>query len=379
MMTIVIYRSGYAGRTAQISWPDESHGVNNYIAEGGMEQYPNKLAAKLPQGMVKTNHRVTNVSKNGGGTYTIDIMKRDGNSYTHIRMTADTVVLAAPPVSLRKLSVAEDMQPALFAVHQRRLGHVYVKCKDSYPTIPDRSDVDDRIYRKVPDSVLQQLISGDYGKGIFQAAYACDRFERVWRELQFHGPASVMEQVKRQLAKLDGLKEPPAGWDDTIEEVFVRINFVHRWHIESHVAGKTKHELSLQALTPNPARLPGLYLAGEAFSPEQGWTEGALWSGGRVATLIAKAKKEGTGACALSQHSEILEIQKAEGEGAKLTAESLDDFMVYRGIVFDISDWHLRHPGGVGKDILFIPSVKYRSSNSSIRESLCNLSHPLQV
>lgn len=345
--------SGYAGRTAQISWPDESHGANAFVVQGGMDQYPTQLASKLPEGMVKTNHRVTNVSKNDSGTYTIDIIKREGNDYTTLHMTADTVVLAAPPVSLRKLSVAEDMQPALFAVHQRRLGHVYVKCKDgaTYPDVPDRSDVPDRIYRKAPDSILQQLISGDYGKGIFQAAYACDRFERVWRELQFHGPEAVVHQVKRQLQRLDAMKEPPAGWDETIEEVFVRISFVHRWHIESHVMGKTKQDLALQALAPNPARLPGLYLAGEAFSPEQGWTEGALWTGGRVASMIAKAKEAGGSSCSsMSKHTARYDVQKAEG--IKLTAacngDAIDNFMLYRGIVFDTSSWDIRHPGGVG-------------------------------
>lgn len=344
--------SGYAGRTAQISWPDESHGSNAFFVQGGMDQYPKKLAAQLPDGMVMTNHRVTDVSKSDKGTYTIDIMKRDGNNYTTMRMTADSVVLAAPPVSLRRLSVAQDMQPALFAVHQRRLGHVYVKCKGTYPDIPDQPNVDDRYYRKLPDSILQQLISGDYGKGIFQAAYACDRFERVWREIQFHGPDKVMEQVKRQLARIEDLKVPPAGWDDTIEECFVRISFVHRWHIESHVNGKTKQELSLQAMSPNPARLPGLYLAGEAFSPEQGWTEGALWTGGRVAEMITRAKKApgSCSTCSVSPNSKAIAITQPDPNSPKLVANDgkTKNFMVYRGIVFDISEWHIRHPGGVG-------------------------------
>ena len=343
--------SGYAGRTAQISWPDESHGSDCFVVKGGMDQYPKTLAEKLPDGCVMTNHRATNVSKNDKGTYTVDVMKRDGNNYSPMRMTADMVVLAAPPVSLRRFSVAEDMQLALYAVHQRRLGHVYAKCKDgaSYPDVPDRSDVDDRVYRKLPDSILQQIISGDYGKGIFQAAYACDRFERVWRELQFHGPESVMQQVKRQLSRIDDLDAPPEGWDKTIEEVFVRIGFVHRWHTEAHVQGKNKQELSLQALTPNPARLPGLYLAGEAFSPEQGWTEGALWTGGRVADLIAKAKKDKACACSMSSNSKLMTIEKPDADSAKLVSKTGEDnFMVYRGIVVDVSSWDLRHPGGVG-------------------------------
>ena len=211
----------------------------------------------------------------------------------------------------------------------------------------DRSDVEDRIYRNLPGSILQQLISGDYGKGVFQAAYACDRFERVWRELQYHGPEKVMEQVKMQLKRIEDMKEPPAGWDDTIVECFVRISFVHRWHQECHLNGKRKEELSMQAMTPNPARLPGLYLAGEAFSPDQGWTEGALWTGGRVADMISKAKNQGAVAASMSSNSKFIELEKAEG--AKLKAKTGEDnFMVYRGVVFDVSDWHIRHPGGAG-------------------------------
>jgi hypothetical protein len=84
------------------------------------------------------------------------------------------------------MSVAQYMLPALFAVHERRLGHCYVRCAEGTPGVPDTSDGPDRIYRMLPESILQQIISGDYGKGagagFFQAAYACDRFERVVRE-----------------------------------------------------------------------------------------------------------------------------------------------------------------------------------------------------
>ena len=40
--------------------------------------------------------------------------------------------------------------------------------------------------------------------------------------------------------------------------------------------GKSKEQLSQQAVYPNPTNLPRLYLVGEAFSAHQGWTEGAL-------------------------------------------------------------------------------------------------------
>ena len=81
-----------------------------------------------------------------------------------------------------------------------------------------------------------QVISGDYGHSIFQAAYACDRFERVWRELQYQGPAVVKAEIESQIGKIVKEGILPQLGDVNIEEVFLRIGFVHRWPIESDVS-----------------------------------------------------------------------------------------------------------------------------------------------
>mmetsp|Transcript_34705 Transcript_34705/g.75957 ORF Transcript_34705/g.75957 Transcript_34705/m.75957 type:complete len:543 (-) Transcript_34705:227-1855(-) len=347
--------SGYAGRTAQITWPDESHGTDCFVVEGGMDAIPKAIANTLPEGCLRLNHRVSEVVKvQDGGGYEVTVVARDGNDYTTSTYKCSQVVLATPPYSLRRLSVAQDMLPALYAIHERRLGHAYVKCKpgSTYPDVPDRSDVSDRIYRKLPDSILQQIISGDYSGGIFQAAYACDRFERVWRELQYHGPETVKNEIKKQLGRITDLKIPPTGWDNTIEEVYIRIGFVHRWHIEAHVTGKTKEDLSTQAVTPNPARLPGLYLVGEAFSPFQGWTEGALWTADKAVSVIAKSRESPGGAAyeyapaTMGNHSTKIRLEKDSND--KLFVPSTPKIMMYRGLVIDVNDWYQRHPGGEG-------------------------------
>ena len=342
--------SGYAGRTSQIAWPDESHGHDCFIVEGGMDNIPKGIAKTLPEGCLRLNHRAADVEKTDGG-YEVTVVKGGANGFETVKYKCSQVVLATPPFSLRGLSVAKDIHPALFAVHERRLGHVYVKCKagSTYPDVPDKSDVSDRIYRMLPDSILQQIISGDYGGGIFQAAYACDRFERVWRELQYHGPETVKDEVKKQLGRISNLKVPPAGWDDTIEEVHIRIGFVHRWQIEAHATGKNKEELSMQAITPNASRLPGLYLIGEAFSPAQGWTEGALWTAEKAASIIAKSRKSGMynyDSAAMGKHSAKISLGKND-EG-KLTVPTTPKIMVYKGLVIDVNDWVKRHPGGEG-------------------------------
>jgi hypothetical protein len=312
-----------------------------------MDRIPKTLAEKLPEGCVETNLRVGDVEKTENG-YKISAVKRDDNNYTPVELTCSQVVLAAPPCALRGLTVAQDMMPALSAVHERRTGHAYAKCAPGTQNVPDHSNDSDRIYRKLPDSVLQQVISGDYGQGVFQAAYASDRFERVWRELQYQGSDVVMKEIKEQLGKLSNLKSPPDGWD-AIEEIHLRIGFVHRWHIEAHLTGKTKEDLSMQAITPNPGHLPGLYLIGEAFSPFQGWTEGALWTAERAVGIIAKSRTSDGGFqysdMDLSKYS--IKMQLAKDDEGKLMGPT-PMVMVYKGLVMDVEDWHARHPGGVG-------------------------------
>ena len=166
----------------------------------------------------------------------------------------------------------------------------------------------------------------------------------------------MKDQIKAQLARIGDLPSPPKGWDNAIEEVHVRIGFVHRWHTESHVTGKTKQDLSMQAITPNLSRLPGLYLVGEAFSPFQGWTEGALWTAEKAASIIAKSRDGDSATFAfdkveseLSKYARKMTVKK-DGEN-KLQAPpdaSTPKIMLYKGLVLDVNDWYQRHPGGAG-------------------------------
>jgi cytochrome b involved in lipid metabolism len=327
--------SGYAGRTAQISFPGEEHSPHNWYAPKGMHEFPEAVARTLPEGMLQLYHRVADVERideNNEYKYKISVFHAHGYEATPKTYYARQVVLAVTPFQARTFTVAQDMQPALFAVYERRLGHIYVQCKkDSNVKIPDHSEGSDRVYRMVPDNILQQLVSGDYGHGVFQAGYACDRFERVWRELQFQGGDTVVKEVKKQLARITGIDPALA---DQIEQAWVRILFFHRWQVEAHVTGKTKEELSLQALTPNPVRLPGLYLVGEAFSSQQGWTEGAVMTAAKVAELISERNKAPESGCTTSM-STFCQPCPVD-----------DTSIVYRGMVLDASHWADLHPGG---------------------------------
>jgi hypothetical protein len=98
--------------------------------------------------------------------------------------------------------------------------------------------------------------------------------------------------------------------------VHLRIGWVHRWHIEAHVAGKTKHQLSLQAVYPNSSALPNLHIIGEAFSAHQGWTEGALQTAEDCVQMILEGQSTS-------------EFAKPMAAGEKT--------MTYNGLVMDTS------------------------------------------
>lgn len=324
--------SGYAGRTAQISFPSESsHGTKHWFAPEGMNAFAQAVAKTLPEDMVKLYHRAVDVIKQDDGTYKVVVNHSHGYGFTEKHYICKQVVLAIPPFQARTLSVAQDMQPALFSVYERRLGHIYVQCKPGTVKVPDSSTGPDRIYKNIPDSILQQIVSGDYGHNVFQAGYACDRFERVWRELQFQGPEVVNDEVRKQVAKISGID--PALVDQ-IEQAFVRILFVHRWQVEAHISGKTKEELSEQCITPNPSKLPGLYLVGEAYSSQQGWTEGAVMTAAKAAEIIAEHSKEAPNTDVYSKHCQPCELD--------------DMSLLYRDLVLDASKWAELHPGGAG-------------------------------
>ena len=69
----------YAGRTAQISFPGESHGDTNYKVTKGMNEFPQAIAKKLPGGVVNPHHRCTDVEKTKNG-YRVSLMKREGTN-----------------------------------------------------------------------------------------------------------------------------------------------------------------------------------------------------------------------------------------------------------------------------------------------------------
>jgi cytochrome b involved in lipid metabolism len=324
--------SGYAGHSSLISFPGETTATKYYVVSNGMNEIVHKLAERLPQGVVNTNQRCKDVKKLADGKYQVDIVVRTPGKETYkmVSYTCDTLVLAAPPRSLRGFTVAkEGLLPVLSAVDESRLMHIYAW--SSSENVPDRSDVKDRIYEGFEDSILQQVVSGDYGpNGVFQAAYACGRFERVWRELQFQGPDIVKKEVEKQLAMID----LPRLKGIEIDKVQICTGIVHHWQQEAHVNGKTKEELMTMAVYPSPIQLPRLHLIGEAFSSKHAWTEGAL-----LTSILAVDYIKNKKLTSVSKFAQPIKKHRRKKNGNE---------MVYNGLVVDISQWRDRHPGGFG-------------------------------
>ena len=88
---------------------------------------------------------------------------------------------------------------------------------------------------------------------------------------------------------------------------------------------------------------------GEAFSPHQGWTEGALWTGDKVSEMIL-AQRDSSQTGPESEYTKAYTLEMDETGTKKNVFKGGKEMkiMVYKGLVCDVSDWHQRHPGGAG-------------------------------
>jgi hypothetical protein len=256
------------------------------VIREGFDGLVERLAEGVP---VRTGCRVLDVARIDGG-YRLAIRRRTGhNSFVDDTLTADRVVLACPPDAWRHWSVFADLEPLASCVVARPLHRLYART-----TAKDRS-----FFYVKDESVLNQKIASSYGNEWFQASYTSGRLARFWAEAFLARPSWCHKIVRRAFPGVAGLRSH--FWEKA----------VHQWRGEP---------LASFAVHPQPLRLPGLFVVGEAFSDRQGWTEGALAS---VEELVGRWDEK------------ILPV-------ARVPKNSV----VYRGMVIDIRDWLDLHPGG---------------------------------
>lgn len=302
--------TGYADQThsASGSAPYSTAANEFFVAPAGFTTLVEKLAEGVD---VRYNHRVIDV-KREHHEYTITAHCRIGhNAFETIYFRARTLFVCVPPGMCRGWTIFDQhARSVLSAVDEGELHHIYAKQR-----VPQRCHLRDA------SSLLAQSVSTQYGNEWFQASYSGGRIARFWQHVLLTSPRTFRVLLFRSLQRLwRGAVDFDRGAD--VRSHFWPVAF-HRWRAVPRFCLERAVRL---AVRPSPWYLPGVYLAGEAFSSFQAWMEGAL----ETAELALAAHRHDvtSGVCTPRFPPEHRSVVMVEGWPLDVTA------------------WSTVHPGG---------------------------------
>ena len=266
---------GSAGET------HSAYGSNPYSADGPFLVAPSgfsKLIERLEERSLKsgvevrTDARVVDIVK-AGDAYSVRTKERRGRRFASYAEDADMIVLCVPPHVWREWPLlAQNAKSLACAVDVEALHHVYVRWKDPSGPLPKETRVDD---------TLGEVVASQYdGSRWWQISYSGGRMARLWNNLALQDDKSLFDHIRQKMRHL---------FRGDFGEFDVRRHFwpfaYHKWKA---VPNFDLERSVAQSICPNPARLPGMYCAGEAFSSTQGWMEGALQTADMVLERVRK-------------------------------------------------------------------------------------------
>lgn len=299
--------TGYADETHSASGSapyQAAEATTFFVAPGGFSRLVARLAEDL---RVSFDHRVVDVTRTPEGTYQVTVSVRTGhNDFRQTTKTCNTLFVCVPPRAFRAWTILrKHARSVACAVEEGALHHVYV----ASPEAPRG------VHQQHP--LLGQVVSSQYAHSDwFQASYSGGRLARFWHHLRMASPSEYWATLRDELRRSMGLAVSSEARERS-----------HYWpaayHVWRPVVGFDLARAVLAAVKPNPERLPGVYVAGEAFSSHQAWMEGAL-------------------------ETAELALASFDGRISPRCAVPTDEWVRVEGHFVDVREWMGRHPGGVG-------------------------------
>jgi hypothetical protein len=289
--------TGYPGQThaASGSSPYVTEADKYWIATHGLDALSEGLRGQFEEqgGELMLKTRVVDVARTKTG-YALRLSRREGhNDFEALRLAARAVVICAPPHAWREWTVTQKCRSVADAVRPASLYHVYVSGGE-----PPRS------HTLMP--LGQQIPSQYEGSAWHQAMYSAGRVADFWYRMRLARPAEFAKRMQRPLRR--------------IRDHYWQHGF-HMWRPVNQFDLEHAVEASVE---PNPAELPGLYLANESHSSHQAWIEGSLEMAQRVVARLA------------------------HGDRAAHPARLPPEWVVLDGWVIDVTKWKKVHPGSAG-------------------------------
>lgn len=303
--------TGYADETRAASGtnPYMTDSDEFYVAPSGFTAIVHGMTSRLDGAgcCIDYETRVVNVRRKNG-RYHIEARRRSDDRYDSVFYRADVLVVCVPPAACREWDIMRaHARPVMSAIAPACLNHIYVR----EPSLRNVS-----FHTRDARSLLAQSIGDAYGSGWFQLSYSGGRVARLWYNLFLSHPLRYMQVLASEMWARVGGHRP-------LQRTNVRMHFwEHAYHYWVPAPGFDLSRAVDFAREPHPFKLPNLYLAGEAYSAEQAWMEGALSTADAVVERILQTHRPTTRAVDSSRE------------------------VVLDGRILDVQAWMDVHPGG---------------------------------
>lgn len=218
-----------------------------------------------------------------------------------------------PPHFVRYWTISKlYLKPLIFSVNTMSINHLY-----GYNS--DLSKFHQNKFQIFTTSSLDQVVSGNYQNNWFQVSYTAGMRADFWKHMNQLFPGKIKKIINQALANMN-LKLKISDYHQCYTE-----KAVHYW-ISTY--GFNLKQNLIKSIYPDPVNLPGLFWAGEAFSSNQGWIEGALE----------------TSELSLKQFYQVFNHQY---QFYPVKPDDITEYMILDSRVLDVSQWKKVHPGSI--------------------------------
>lgn len=222
---------------------------NYYVVKEGLSELVRRISLHVNY---KMNHCVSKIREKTG-SYEVD------------GYACKKIIFAIPPDNLKQITFLKSIHPLLKSVQTNCLLRIYA-------IYPNKWFAD--LPALTTNSFIRHIIPINYETGLIMISYVEGKDADVYLNSKGSLYKNILPKIQTELKIIFPDK-------DIIEPTYFQ---PHVWLIGDHAwkPGYDSDKIAKQMLNP----LPNIYIAGEAFSHNQSWIEGALESATEVLDIL---------------------------------------------------------------------------------------------
>jgi protoporphyrinogen oxidase/cytochrome b involved in lipid metabolism len=306
----------------------QNHGKKDstfYIMKNGLSQIINKLYNEINE-KVFLEHTLLDYEFINN-KFKLKIMyKNKIKNYS-----CKKLILAIPPEYLNKIKSLDSIENIINTVDSTN----YIRIFAIYPKINNKYWYEG-ICNITTDSYIRKIIPYNKKDGIIQICYCDGNNAEYWNNIMLYD--NLKEKIQEELKKIFPNKNIPQPTYLT----------GHYWKKGTYYwkTGTDSNFVGGKILKPFNNEL---YISGDSYSNNQGWSEGALETSDKIIKCINKKIN-----CTIKVHDHKLKYFSVSD--VKKHNKIYDGWMIYKDNVYNVTSFIKKHPGalaikkGLGKD-----------------------------